>query len=107
MSLAIECLKDTGYLLSYVLGLPAQPLIKLVETLMISKPSIETFKPIWLTIITLISSFYIFFLLYSGIIFITDSNNLVKRHKAKESIKNMIIAIILVSASYYLYNILT
>ena len=102
----IQCLKDTAYLITYSTGLAAQPLIKLVETLMTAKPNIKTFKPIWLTIISLISSFYISFLLYSGIIFITDSNNLVKRHKAKESIKNMIIAIIIVSASYYLYNLL-
>ena len=102
----LQCLKDTAQLVTYSTGLAAQPLIKLTEDLMTTAPNIEIFKNIWLTIISLISTFYIFFLLYSGITFITDSNNIVKRHKAKESIKNMVIAIILVSASYYLYNLL-
>ena len=101
-----NCIKDMSYSITYTTGLAAQPLIKLIQTLMIEPPNIEIFKQVWKVITSIISIFYIFFLLYSGIIFITDSNNIIKRHKAKESIKNMIIAIILVLASYYLYTLL-
>lgn len=102
----VQCLKDTAYLISYTLGLAAQPFIQLIQYLMTEPPNTEVFKTAWLSIISIISIFYIFFLLYSGITFITQGDNIVKRYKAKESIKNMVIAIILVSSSFYLYNIL-
>jgi hypothetical protein len=101
----IQCLKDTAYLFSYSTGLAAQPLINLVKTLMIEPPNISLFTNLWLWVIGLIGIFYIFFLLYSGITFIVAGDNLVKRYEAKESIKNMILAIILVSASFYLYEL--
>jgi len=45
-------------------------------------------------------------LIYSGIGFITSGSDIVRRYEAKQAIKNMIISIILVSSSFYLYNLL-
>ncbi len=66
----VQCLKDTAYLISYTLGLAAQPFIQLIQYLMTKPPNTEVFKTAWLFIISIISIFYIFFLLYSGITFI-------------------------------------
>ena len=79
----VQCLKDTAYLISYTLGLAAQPFIQLVKYLMIEPPNTGVFKTAWLSIISIISIFYIFFLLYSGITFITQGDNIVKRYKAQ------------------------
>ncbi len=102
----MQCLKDTAYLITYSTGLAAQPLIKLIEKLMIQSPAIQLFNAVWLGITGIISIFYIFFMLYSGITFIIHGENIAKRYEAKESMKNMIIALILVASSFYLYQLL-
>lgn len=103
----LNCLKDIAQLITYSTGLAAEPFLKSTAMVMTAQVYTEPFHNVWLAITGLISSFYIFFLLYSGIIFITQGDNIVKRHEAKESIKNVVIAIILVASSFYLYNILT
>jgi len=102
----LSCLGDIARIVSHTTGLAAQPFISWVVDLMTTIPNTGVFESAWFTIIGIISIFYIFFLLYSGSVFILNSEDIVKRHSAKESIKNMIIALVLVSSSFYLYNLL-
>ncbi|HLC86410.1 MAG TPA: hypothetical protein VJG30_03935 [Candidatus Nanoarchaeia archaeon] len=102
----LSCLGDVARIVSHTTGLAAQPFISWVVDLMTTIPNTGVFESAWFTIIGIISVFYIFFLLYSGSVFILNSEDIVKRHHAKESIKNMIIALVLVSSSFYLYNLL-
>jgi len=101
-----EALKSTAYLISYTTGIVSQPFLRLLEKLMTYPPSTGVFLPVWSAIVGVISIFYIFFLLYAGIVFITQGDSPVKRWEAKNSIKNMVIVILLVSSSFYLYNLL-
>ncbi|MBS3162141.1 hypothetical protein J4476_05605 [Candidatus Woesearchaeota archaeon] len=102
----LSCLGDTARMISYSTGLAAQPFLHYIRNLMITEPNTEVFNGVWLSITGIISIFYIFFLLYSGITLIVSGDDLVKRHKAKENIKNLVIAIVLVSSSFYLYNLM-
>ena len=103
----MQCLHDTAYLITYSTGLAAEPFLNTTATIMTLPAYTTPFQNTWLAITGLISAFYIFFLMYSGITFITQGDNLSKRYEAKETIKHMIIAIILVASSFYIYGLLT
>lgn len=89
-----------------LLNAPIQPLLDFIKTLMETSPSIELFYPLWVIILYCISMFYGFLFLYSGLQFLVSGHDIVKREMAKEWLRNTVLMIIMIQASFYLYTLL-
>jgi hypothetical protein len=87
-----------------LLNAPIQPLLSLTNTLLIEPVQLSLFISLWVVILYVISLFYGFLMIYSGFNFIISGYDVVKRNKAKEWFKNLLIMVVLVQASYFLYE---
>ena len=85
---------------------PIQPFLDFIRSLMEVPPNIDLFYTLWVIIIYCISMFYGFLFLYCGLQFLVSGHDVVRREIAKEWLKNTVLMIILVQASFYLYGLL-
>ncbi len=83
-----------------------KPFLSLVEKLLKSEVSITPFQSLWRSLAYAVSLFYGLIFLYAGLQFITSGNDPAKRTDAKTWLKNVVVMIVLVQASYYLYQLL-
>ncbi len=106
MNLA-SCLPEVlmEYIL-YLINLPIAPLLTLVESLLTADVSISLFESLWSIVRYMISVFYLFFILYAGIVLVVGNANPIKRAHAKEMLQNGIFMIILIQGSFYIYDLL-
>jgi hypothetical protein len=88
-----------------VLNAPLQPLLFLVRSLMENPPSIDLFLSVWAIMVYCVSLFYGFLFIYSGFQFLFSGHNVIKREIAKEWLRNSVIMITLIQASFYLYGL--
>ncbi|MBI2449613.1 hypothetical protein HYV49_04930 [Candidatus Pacearchaeota archaeon] len=88
-----------------IINAPIKPLLSLVKGLLSEPISLSLFVNLWAIIIYLISMFYGLFLLYSGFNFMISGHDVQKREQAKTWLRNIVIMIILVQASFLLYEI--
>ena len=93
------------YLLT-ILNAPLQPFLTLTHTLLSEPIRVDLFFSFWAIIIYVLSMFYAFLIIYSGLQFITSGYDASKRDKAKEWLKNIVIMIVLVQASFFIYQLL-
>lgn len=102
-----SCISESlfSYLLS-MLNAPVQPLLDMVYSLLTQPVNIDIFSPIWSIIVYILSLFYGILLMYVGFKFIISGYSFEKREKAKSDLTNIIIMIVLVQASFYLYSLL-
>jgi len=91
--------------ISSIVMSPLQILLNFVKTYLIQPVDISGFGYIWAVIIYILSMFYGLLLVYSGVNFIISGYDVVKREKAKEWFRNIIIMIVLVQMSYFIYAI--
>ncbi len=96
--------KFFAFILS-MLNAPLQPLLDFIKTLLDNPPSVALFQPAWRVVVTIISLFYGLLFVYSGYQFLTSGHDVVKREMAKEWLKNTVLMIIFVQASYFLYEL--
>jgi len=89
-----------------LLNAPLQPLLTLTRSLLENPPSIEIFQGIWAIMVYIVSLFYGLLFMYSGFQFLLSGHNVIKREMAKEWLKNTVIMIILIQASFYLYKLI-
>ena len=89
-----------------VINAPLQPLLSLLKNLLSTTPSIELFIGIWSIIVYIISCFYVFIILYAGFQFMFSGFDVVKREMAKEWLRNTVLMIVFIQASFYLYGLL-
>lgn len=82
-----------------------RPFLSLIETLLKSEVSITPFQSLWRSLAYVVSMFYGLLFLYAGLQFITSGNDPAKRTDAKTWLKNTFVMIVLVQASYYLYQL--
>ncbi|HLC78258.1 MAG TPA: hypothetical protein VJH92_03980 [Candidatus Nanoarchaeia archaeon] len=94
------------YLLSIILSGPLVPLLLFIEKLFTASISINLFHNIWNMVIYILSFFYIFFFLYSGYVFLTKSNDPIKRAHAKEMLQNTMLMMVLINGSFYIYKLI-
>ncbi len=102
-----SCIPEKMY--DFILGIlnaPLEPLLFLVRTLLESPPSIALFEGVWAIVIYCISLFYGLLFIYSGFQFLFSGHNVIRREIAKEWLKNTVIMITLVQASFYLYGLI-
>jgi hypothetical protein len=83
-----------------------KPFLSLTEKLLKSEVSITPFQSLWRSLAYAVSLFYGLILLYAGLQFITSGNDPAKRTNAKTWLKNVVVMIVLVQASYYLYQLM-
>lgn len=88
-----------------MLNAPLQPLLSSIRSLMENAPSIEIFQGIWAIMVYCISLFYGLLFLYSGLQFLLSGHNIIKREIAKEWLRNTVVMIVLIQASFYLYKL--
>jgi hypothetical protein len=83
-----------------------EPFQEIIKDMLIHNPNIEDNFYTWKTITYMLSFFYILILSYAGLLFIVSGTDTVKRNIAKEWIKNVVIMLILVQGSYYIYSLI-
>ncbi|HLC60865.1 MAG TPA: hypothetical protein VJJ52_05550 [Candidatus Nanoarchaeia archaeon] len=95
-------------LFEFILGLinaPLQPFLSLTKTLLSEPVAVDIFIPLWAIIIYILSIFYGLFIVFAGFNFMISGYSAEKRERAKEWLKNIVLMVIFVQASYYLYEI--
>ena len=88
-----------------LLNAPLQPLLGFIQNLLTTPPSIELFKGVWVIMVYCISFFYGLLFMYAGFQFLFSGHNVLKREIAKQWLKNTVIMIVLIQASFYLYEL--
>jgi len=94
-----------NFLLS-ILNAPIQPLLDAVHSLLTQPVNIDIFSSIWSIIVYILSLFYGILLMYVGFKFIISGHSVEKREKAKSELANILIMVVLVQASFYLYSLI-
>ena len=108
-----SCVDDLGLciverLFSYIgsaLNAPISPLVSFIRTLLYQPINISDFQGIWALIIYLLSLFYGLFILWAGFQFIISGYDAEKRENAKSWLRNVLIMMVMVQASYFLYEL--
>lgn len=93
-----------GYI-SSILNAPIQPLLDVVKNLISSPVQIGLFSSIWAIMVYVLSMFYALLIIYSGFQFIVSGYDSAKRENAKARLTNTIIMIILIQASFFIYQL--
>jgi hypothetical protein len=101
-----SCLPQKMYeFILKVLNSPIQPLLNFLKSLLTEPVKLSLLSPLWAIILYIISLFYGILMLYSGFNFMISGYDVVKRVKAKEWFLNIFLMIILVQASYFIYEL--
>lgn len=89
-----------------LLNATIQPLLKLVQTLLTEPANVNTFQPLWAVIVYVISMFYGLFFLFAGFNLMISGYDSAKREKAKYWLRNVVLMIIFVQASFLIYSLI-
>jgi len=89
-----------------IINAPIKPLVSLIKDMLSAVVNLDLFKSLWAIILYTLSLFYSLLLLYSGVNFMISGYDMVKREKAKEWLKNMVLIMVLVQASFFFYKVL-
>ncbi|MFH1238391.1 MAG: hypothetical protein V1491_03055 [archaeon] len=89
----------------YLLNLPVKPILALINNLMIEPVNINIFASTWSIIIYILSLFYGILLLIIGFRFLVSGYSPEQREKAKKSLANILIMMVLVQTSFILYSL--
>src|SRR3989344_8246552 len=95
----------TGFLESFF-NAPLKPLIDLFKELIVSSASPDIFKPVWGVIVLFCSLASMIFIIFNVIKLVMYAEYPLKRHQAKEGLKNIVIIAVLLPLSYYIYTML-
>ncbi|MBI5002092.1 hypothetical protein HZC31_01790 [Candidatus Woesearchaeota archaeon] len=102
-----SCLPEAMYdYFLEIINAPLQPLLLSIKSLLTADVETDIFYEPWLAVTYVLSFFYVFLFLYAGFTFLTSGGNPIRRAHAKESLQNTVLMIILIAASYYLYDLL-
>ncbi len=101
-----SCLPEKIYeYILVVINAPLLPLLLAVQKLLTAEPSIDIFHGVWSVIRYILSFFYIFLFIYAGSVFLVSNADPVKRAYAKDMLKDAFLMIILIQASFYIYDV--
>ena len=89
-----------------LINAPIQPLLQSVLDLLSTPVDLTLFFSMWVIIIYVLSMFYALLLMGSGFNFMISGYDSEKRENAKQWMRNVIIMIILVQASYFIYQLI-
>jgi len=88
-----------------ILNAPIQPLLNMVFALLTEPVNISLFSGTWGIIVYILSMFYGLLLIYVGFKFIFAGYSVEQREKAKSSLARILIMMVLVQASFYIYEL--
>lgn len=88
-----------------LINAPIEGLLLIAKLLITSPAGVELFKPIWAVVAGAFSIFYTLILLFAGFKFITSGFDAEQRENAKTWLKNALLIIVFVGASYFLYTL--
>jgi len=102
-----DCLPEAffNYLLD-IINAPLEIILGLIEDLLSEPIDPSIFSTVWAIVIYIISMFYGLLLVYSGFNFIISGYDSAKREQAKDWLKNILIMVFLVQASYLIYTLI-
>ena len=90
----------------YILNLPVKPLLNIIGNLLTQPVNVEIFAGVWSIIIYILSLFYGILLLIVGFRFLLSGNSPEQREKAKKSLTNTILMMVLIQTSFFLYKLI-
>jgi len=86
-----------------LINAPIQPLLDLTKNLLTQPVDLSGFGSLWAIIMYILSMFYGLLLLYCGVNFLISGYDVIKRENAKMWFRNILIMIVLVQMSYFIY----
>ena len=89
----------------YILNLPLKPLLEFIRILLTEPVNIQIFAQTWGIIVYILSMFYGLFVLIAGFRFLVSGYSVEQREKAKSELRNIILMIIFVQVSFFLYSL--
>ncbi len=89
-----------------MLNAPIQPFLQLTLNLLSEPINVHLFIHVWAIIVYMLSMFYALLLVAAGFSMMLSGHDVEKREKSKEWLKNVVIMIILVQASFFIYQLL-
>ncbi|MCK4997116.1 hypothetical protein KAS08_02325 [Candidatus Pacearchaeota archaeon] len=102
-----SCLVEKFFeFLIYILNQPIRPLLDMVDKLLTEPVNIEIFTETWVIIIYILSLFYGILLLITGFRFLLSGHSVEQREKAKRSLSNIILMMIFIQISFFLYELI-
>lgn len=87
-----------------IFNAPIQPILDFTKMLLSQPVNVALFSSIWAIMVYILSIFYGLLFVYAGFNFIISGYDSERRENAKEWLKNIIIMIVLMQASYFLYE---
>jgi hypothetical protein len=101
-----SCLPQTfASYFSDLLNSPIEPLLNITLKLLSEPIRINIFFDMWVIIIYMLSMFYALMIVATGFSFMFSGHDPVKRENAKQWLRNILIMIILIQASYFIYEL--
>jgi len=88
-----------------ILNAPIRPFLEIILNLLSEPINISIFIRLWIIIVYMLSMFYALLLVGSGLSFMMSGYDSAKRENAKEWLRNVVIMIILVQASFFIYQL--
>lgn len=102
-----ECVSEALFEFIFnLLNLASRPFLDLIRKFLIEPINIISFIDIWTIIVYILSLFYGLLLVWIGLKFILSGESPIEREKAKSSLRNIIIMMILIQGSYHLYDLI-
>jgi len=83
-----------------------QPMLSFINSLLTEPVNISILQSFWALIIYIISLFYGLFFLFAGVNLLISGHDVVKREKAKQWITNVVLMVIFVQASFFIYSLM-
>jgi len=87
-----------------LINAPLMPLLGMIEFLLTAQMQLSLFASLWAIILYILSIFYGLLMFYAGFNFMISGHDSAKRARAKEWLRNILIMIILIQTSYFLYS---
>ncbi len=89
-----------------IVNAPIKPLLSFIKTLLEEPVNIAIFKSIWSIVAYIFSFFFLLILIFCGFSFMLSGHDVEKRERAKEWLRNTLILIVLLPASYWIYDLI-
>ena len=100
------CLPEKFFeFISSILNAPVQPMLWLTKELLSAQVELSLFSSLWAIMVYVLSMFYALLIIWAGFTFIISGYDPRKREHAKEWLQNIIVMIVLVHASYFIYEL--
>ena len=89
----------------YIVNAPINRFLSLNLNLLSERINITIFSEFWVIIVYMLSMFYALMLVATGFSFMLSGHDVVKRENSKQWLRNIVIMIILIQSSFFIYQL--